>query len=53
MYAVIKTGGKLLDGDDVVSSNTVLLAARLDDSVHGYSFIRFRALWRRSFLRAL
>ena len=45
--------GDLLDGDDVVSSNTVLLAARLDDSVHGYSFNVIRALWRRSLLRAL
>ena len=45
--------GDLFDGDDVVSSNTVLLAARLDDSVHGYSFNVIRALWRRSLLRTL
>src|SRR5690606_21440138 len=36
-----------LDGDDVVGSDAVLLAARLYDSVHGYSFSIFRALWRR------
>src|SRR5262247_3409897 len=45
---------ELLDGEDVVLGDAVLLAACLDDSVHGFASFRAlcalgldRALWRR------